>query len=203
MFAALLAVFLVMPLGAALAHGSDAKDKTRVNMGFFKKEWKEKNKEALEKWKNGKFEKSCKNIETRLDTRIKRYENNRKMHEKVFENMIARLKRLSDKMKEKGADVDKLDADIKTLNEKIDKLLADHDAFIKTLKDSRSETCDKNNDRVKDEFKSKIGEARKQIETIRKDRMDIRDFYKTAIKSDLADIKKQLEDQKSDAESDQ
>jgi F0F1-type ATP synthase membrane subunit b/b' len=116
--------------------------------------------------------------------------------------MIARLERLSDKMKEKGADVDKLEANIKTLSEKIDKLLADYDTFIKTLKDSRSQICDKDNDRVKDEFKSKIGEARKQIETIRKDRTDIRDFYKTTIKSDLAEIRKQIEDQKSDTESD-
>ena len=57
-FIALLATFLIMPLGMALANGSNGKqdktDKPHFNMGFFKKEWKEKNKKMIENWKKNR-----------------------------------------------------------------------------------------------------------------------------------------------------
>jgi len=74
-FIALLATFLIMPLGMALANGSNGKqdktDKPHFNMGFFKKEWKEKNKKMIENWKKNRenkknFKKTAKTLRRAL-----------------------------------------------------------------------------------------------------------------------------------------
>lgn len=197
-FVSLLVVFLAMPLSAVLAQTTDTQNLTQTTV----QTRREKQKEALEKLKKERLEQRCKNIETRLDTRINRYENNKKMYENVFGNMSARLERLAERLEAKGADTTKLEADIKTLNEKINKLFADHDAFMKTLTDSSATICSEQTGEVRSELKAKIGEARKAIATVHEDRLDIKNFFQKTIKPDIMAIRKQLASQKSEDDDD-
>lgn len=141
-------------------------------------------------------EERCKNIETKIATRIGRYENNGKMLQNVYGHMQARLSRLIVRLDSVGADTAKLKADILILNGKIDKLKTDQAAFMATLKDSQTFVCGKS----EGEFKGKLEQARKVPELIKQDREDIKNFFNTTIKADLQIIRKQLAVQKEAAE---
>lgn len=146
--------------------------------------------EAL-KDRQEKFETDkCKNIESRIDTTIKRYENNQQMNERVFGQVKFRLERLAKMLEEKGYDVKQLRADIEILSGKIETLKTDYANFITSLKETQSSTCG----RSQGEFVGKLGESRKVQQTIIDDRLDIRSYFQTTIKADLMAIRKQAEE---------
>lgn len=138
----------------------------------------------------------CKNIENKISTRVKRYENNGKMLETVYGNMQTRLARLLERLNAAGADTTKLTADLAILDGKIAKLKTDHATFMTTLKDSQAFVCGSS----EGEFKNKLEEARKVPEIIKQDRQDIKDFFQTTIKADLKEIRTALAEEKEAAE---
>lgn len=149
-------------------------------------------KETVAAAREKNLEARCKNIQTRLETRINRYENNGKMFETVFGNMLARIQRLSDRLKTKGVDVSKLETDLVTLNDKINKLFSDQKSFMLTLEAAKSITCSEVDRENSTETKTKMGEARKVFQTLHEDRLDIRSYFKETIKPDILAIRQQL-----------
>lgn len=136
-------------------------------------------------------EQRCKNIETRVDTRLKRYRNNEQMLQNVFGKMKTRLDRLVVKLKAAGADTTTLEADLVTLQAKIDKLNTDQASFMATISETQTFACGKS----EGEFAEKLGEARKISPLIKQDRQDIRNFFQTKIRPDLQAIRKTLSDE--------
>lgn len=136
-------------------------------------------------------EEKCKNIETKIDTKVKRYENNRQMFTNVYTNMSNRMDRLVSRLDTAGADTSKLKADITILKEKINKLYADYDILIAGLKDSQNSACGQS----QGEFAGKVNQSRKVFATIIADRQDIKNFFQATIKTDLQAIRKELETQ--------
>ncbi|KKQ53525.1 MAG: hypothetical protein US70_C0002G0013 [Parcubacteria group bacterium GW2011_GWD2_38_11] len=141
-------------------------------------------------------EEKCKSIESKIATRVGRYQNNGQMLEKVYGNMQARLARLLTKLKTAGAETAKLETDLAELNVKINKLKADQATFMTTLADSQAFVCGKS----EGEFKNKLEQARKVPEIIKQDRQEIKNFFQTTIKTDLQAIRKQLAEQKETTE---
>ncbi|MEI7621216.1 MAG: hypothetical protein WCJ51_01625 [Candidatus Moraniibacteriota bacterium] len=137
-------------------------------------------------------EEKCKNLETKIATRLGRYENNQQMIQTVYGNMQTRLTRLLEKLKTAGADTAKLEADLKTLTGKIEKFKTDQASFMTTLKESQAFACGKS----EGEFKTKIDSARQVPTLLKQDRQDIKDFFETTIKTDLQAIRKTLAEQK-------
>lgn len=143
-------------------------------------ELKAQRKENREQW--------CKNVQTRIDTRVGRYENNQAMYQKVYANMQSRLTRLSQLLASKGGDVTKLNADIATLSGLITKLDNDYAVFVGGLKETQTVTCAESDG----EFKKQLGGARNVIPAIKADRQAIKDFYQGTIKADLQTIRQAL-----------
>ncbi len=131
----------------------------------------------------------CKSIESKIASRVNRYENNGQMLQKVYGNMKTRLDRLAARLKSAGADTTKLDADLKELYAKIDKMYADQAASMTTLKETQTFVCGKS----EGEFKGKLEQARKVPAIIKQDRDDIKTFFQTTIKADLQAIRSTLE----------
>ena len=132
--------------------------------------------------------KKCETIKTRLETKITRFENSKQRDQRVFGNLKSRLDRLSNRLSSTGTDTTKLKADLATIYSKIDKLMADHDAFLSDLTSTKENSCSI----TATEMKGKIGEARKVATTIHQDRLDVRNFFLTTIKADLMAIRKAL-----------
>jgi len=178
----------IIPLSGAYAQNSNGVriqkneeiQQRKEELRLEREELKAKRKENREQW--------CNNVQTRIDTRVNRYENNQAMYQKVYSNMKTRLDRLAANLKEKGADTTKLEADLKTLAEKVAKLDSDYATFITALKETTSSTCGQSDG----EFKKQLGEARNIIPTIKADRQNIKNFFQTTIKKDLQTIRQKL-----------
>jgi len=170
---------------------TEMRQENQVDRAQFKQGMQAKKLEFQNK-KEKMVEDKCKNIETKIASRVKRYENNGKMLETVYGNMQTRLERLVTRLKEAGAITTQLETDIIALNEKIDKLKADQATFMTTLADSQSFVCGKS----EGEFKGKIDQARKIPAQLKADRDDIKKFFQTTIKADLQAIRKTLAESK-------
>jgi chromosome segregation ATPase len=134
----------------------------------------------------------CVNIQNKIGERIAKVEENKKNFGINFDNMQARLTRLSERLAAKGIDVTKLNADIQALTEKITKLKADHETFVTGLKDAQVDApaaCGTS----KGEFMGRILGSRKVSATVEQDRLDIKNFFEKTIKADIMAIRKQLE----------
>lgn len=201
-----LLVALAFPSGMALAESASNSQVLREQNRIERQEirdQRQENRDAAKEIKEQKWQNRCKNIATKIDTRINRYENNGKMLQTVYGKMLARLQRLSERLKAKNIDVSKLDSDLATLKTKIDKLFADQTAFMATLNALKPTICNQTSDDPTNtdqtttaDLKAKSGEARKIAETIRQDRLDIKKFFQSTIIPDIQSIRKQLAEQK-------
>ena len=134
----------------------------------------------------------CKNLETKIATRVNRYKNNGQMIENVYGDMQTRLTRLLAKLKTAGADTKQFETDLATLQAKIAKLKTDQATFISSLGETQSFACGKS----EGEFKTKLETARKVPDLIKADRQEIRSFFEATIKADLKTIREFLATQK-------
>lgn len=144
--------------------------------------------EELKTQKKQNREQWCQNVQTRIDTRVNRYENNQTMYQKVYSNMQTRLQKLSEMLAKKGANVTQLNTDLAKLGELIKKLDTDYTSFTTGLKETQSVTCGQSDG----EFKKQLGEARNVLPLIKADSLAIKNFYQTTIKKDLQTIRQTI-----------
>lgn len=191
MFAALVA----LPLNSAIAITAEEWEtmrQAREEQREERMEARETRIEARQERRENRLEKRCEQIQSRIETRLNRYENNGSMLETVYGNLNARLERLIERLKNKGADTTQLEADFETLKNKINDLLAQHESFMETLEAAAEITCSEVDQENSTETKEKMGEARKVFETIKQKRIEIRDFVKNTIKPDILAIREKL-----------
>jgi hypothetical protein len=141
-------------------------------------------------------EEKCKNTEQRVANRIQRFQNDQNMIETTQSNMKARLDRLTARLKSAGADTAKLESDLVFLYSKMEKVKADNATFIASLQGTQTATCTL----ADGDFKTKMGEARKQNDLVRQDRLDVKSFFEKTIKADLLAIRTQLQKIKTETE---
>jgi hypothetical protein len=175
-----LAVFLVLAMAGSAALARAESNATDTN-----------NSDKLTKWEEKKAqisEQRCKNIETRIETRINRYDNNQNRDVTVYANLKSRLDKLVERLKLRSLDTSKLETDLKTLDEKIAKAQTDYETFINGLKETQNLACGES----QGQFSGKLGEARKVILTVRQDRIDIRNFLRNTIRPDIQALREKL-----------
>jgi len=141
----------------------------------------------LQNNRDQKIDERCKRIESKIEERKNRFEEGKTRRINAYDNMLVRIEKLAEKLKAKGYDVSKLETDIKILETKIEKFKTDYATFIASLGQTREFACGKSDG----EFKGKLGEARKNLPTLRADVKDIHDFFRTTIKADFKAIRDQ------------
>ena len=145
--------------------------------------------EELQAQRKTNREQWCKNVETRIDTRINRYQNNQDALNKVYAHMYTRLTKLVVTLESKSVDVTNLRADLTQLASLTNKLATDYANFITELSGTKSNTCGQSDG----EFVKQLGEARSIIPTIKEDRQAIKTFLQTTLRPHLQEARKQLE----------
>lgn len=130
----------------------------------------------------------CKNSQgllSSLEGRIKGVETSRN---EVYPHTVTRLTELSAKLKAKGADTTKLDADIKTLEGKI----AEFKTNLADYKQSVADLSKMNCQQDPDSFKASLEKARALRQKLKDSGAEIKTFIKDTLKPDLAAIRATL-----------
>jgi chromosome segregation ATPase len=128
----------------------------------------------------------CDKITKAMENRIENFEKRQNLHVPAYDNLKSRLDTLISKLESRGYDVSDLKAEVSTLEEKINKLDSDYNAFIAKLNEIKDYACDHTNAEVK----VKLVEARALLKTVREDNLGIRNYFKTVIRPDIVQIGK-------------
>lgn len=107
----------------------------------------------------------------------------------VYKNIISRLTNLSEKLKNKGADTTELDADIATLQSKMDTFNTDLAAYKQAVSDVADMDCATD----PDGFKAALEAARVARQKVNDDGLAVRGYINDTIKPLLKTIRAQLE----------
>jgi len=129
----------------------------------------------------------CEAINNRVEGRLKQFREEKDQHYARFDKLRERLANISDMAESRGFNVVDLDADIAVLDEKIAKLKTDYALFIDKLAETRNFTCGHS----EGQFKAALQAAKDQLNIVREDAKDIKEFYSTEIKADLKSLKEQ------------
>jgi len=139
----------------------------------------------------------CNLWETRISDRIASYNGSKDSSTAAYLNISDRLSELKNRLTANGYDATKLTADLQTLGDKINKFVADYEAYMGALTESQSYACGHSNG----EFKAKLAEARKLLQVVKQDHSDIKNYYLKAIKPDLQQLRDQIKKSQAEAAS--
>ncbi len=137
--------------------------------------------------------KAAQGLVSSVSGRIKGIETSRT---EVHKNIINRLTKLSEKLKNKGVDTTELDADIAVLQTKIDTFKTDLTTYKQAVSDLAEMDCTTD----PDGFKASLEAARTARATVHQDSKDIRSYVQDTIKPLLKSIRAQLESDQTEGE---
>jgi hypothetical protein len=152
-----------------------------------RKEAIEERKEERQEKKEEAIEQRCTRIQERIQNRIGGFDDNKEKHMKVYENMVERVEKFIEKLSADGYDTSKVATDLKVLEEKIAKFSTDKDARLDALNETKNYACGKS----EGEFKAKLAEARKALQLVHADAVDIRKYVQNVLHSDIQALRKQ------------
>jgi len=127
----------------------------------------------------------CQRVGEKIDWHLTRYtEHKDKFVERVNE-AIAKLKEINQKLKAKGCDTAKLEADYQSLGTQLQAWVNDYNTFINLLNEAKTLACGQS----EGAYKEKVKQARLQIRTVREKGVGIINYYNQTIKPDIEVLK--------------
>lgn len=132
-------------------------------------------------------EKRCEVVQKKIEARVSTYKQNRDNHRNVYQRIKDKAQTFVDKAKAKGLDTSTLEADLRTLQGKIETFVANADAFIKKLEEANDYNCGQS----EGVFMQKLNEAKELGKTARQSAMDVRSYVRETIKTDVKNLKDQ------------
>ncbi|MCX6806576.1 MAG: hypothetical protein NT135_00415 [Candidatus Berkelbacteria bacterium] len=134
-----------------------------------------------------KIEDKCASIQAKIANKITKFDSSKEKHVSAYNNLKDRITKFIKKFDEKGYDTSKIKTDLTTLNGKIDKFTKDYSTYINKLRETQTLACGHS----EGQFKDTLVEAKKLLKIVHQDASDIRKYYRTEIRKDMTDLKKQ------------
>jgi hypothetical protein len=126
-------------------------------------------------------------IKERIDLIIARFNNNKDRHIAVYNATRAKVVEIVTAMTAKGYDTTKLQSDLQTWDQMVQKAAADYATFISLLQSAEQFTPLESGG----QFWNAINQARAQLRVFRQDSLDVRSEYQTVIRPDVAALASQ------------
>jgi len=185
-----------------------AEQGTTRNFGQKRAEWKLQRQQKIDELKIKKEEfknlrqqftaERCAKIQERIGTKTTNFDNGKVKHMSVYTNMKNRISKFIARFKKAGYDVAKIEADLKTLEDKITKFSDDYAAYVAKLKETKSFACGHS----EGDFKGILLESKTLLKTVHQDAADIRTFVHNTIKADIMALRGQKKNHDQDNEDD-
>lgn len=183
---AIMFLFLLSPLAMVQAQqGGNINSNSEAVSA--RAEAKEAREDAKEKAKAAKEEK-CKNVESRIEAKMNKYENGNISVEDVHKKLKERIGNIVTRLKNNGIDASKLEGDLETLDQKINQVASSYDTFIAALKETKTYACGES----QGQFRTKLQEAKKLMVNVRTARQETRSFITGTIIPDIKALREQL-----------
>lgn len=129
--------------------------------------------------------KICEQVGTRIDFHLERYEERKDDFVQRVERSIVKLKEINSRLKARGCDTTKLEADYQNLGSQLSVWVNDYNTFINLLNESKTLACGESQGAYRD----KVNQARNQLRTVREKGIEMRNFYSGTIRPDVEALK--------------
>ena len=181
-------MFLISPV----AHSENIdsvfeKFKDKAGQKQEKQEKVQEKKEEIAEMKEAKRLRICVHLEEKIDTKVARFHEHKGSHANKYQKLKERLERIVSGLEDKGYDVGNLKEDLVELNRLIEEYAQLYTDFIDSLRYTRGFACGK----LDEDFRDKMGESKEKLRLLKEKRAEIREFYKTVIREDLKELRKQ------------
>lgn len=127
-------------------------------------------------------------VQKRIELMITRFNNNQHRHKETYERVKAAVEKFLEEMRGRGYDVSKLEQDLITWEGMFEQFAQDYRALIEKLE----EIAALSPEQAQGGFYSLLREARRLLQTVRQDVMEIRLFYQETIRADIQELRGQL-----------
>lgn len=141
--------------------------------------------EAAKEQRKENIAERCTKVTENIDKRIAKFESDHNGRVKVFMTIKERVQERITKLKARGVNVTTVEANLVTLQTKIDKLNADHAAYLEKLKATKAFVCGQS----QGEFKAALEAARDAQKVVFADAKDLIAFIKDTLKPNLEALK--------------
>jgi len=129
----------------------------------------------------------CTQITNRIEQRITIHESRKDNILARYQRTVDRLKLANDRLKALGYDTSKLEADYQVYNEKILKIGQDYEVVIAKLEESKGYACAAS----QGQFASIVRAAQNQLNTVRQDITNAKQYYWNTVKPDIQALRGQ------------
>ncbi|MFA5124299.1 MAG: hypothetical protein WC473_00525 [Patescibacteria group bacterium] len=127
----------------------------------------------------------CPVIESKIQIKVSNFDNSKVRHMQAYQTLKDKLSAMSDRLVARGIDVTALKADLAVLDTKIKKFSDDYATYVSLLKQGQESVCGKS----AGQFKLELKEAQTALKTVNADALDIRAYYNTTIKAEIARVR--------------
>jgi len=152
--------------------------------------WQGTLKEDAQDKVNQAKERICTATQSRVGARWQKYYDARMNRVENMERGVLALQERVEYFKEKGLNTSKLDADVATLQELIGEYKTAYNDFLTALEEAKTVPCAN----YEGKFLPELKEAREAWTIVRARFQAIKDFYLSNIKTDLVELRSQLEE---------
>ncbi len=146
-------------------------------------------KQANEKMRLEKEAERCTKLNTNIDTRVKKFEENHVGRRKQLNIVRLRVLEFVSRRDAKGVDTSAVKSALEVYNSKFDKLNADHVTYIEKLKATKLVACPGPQDESRAQFKAALQETRDAQRVVFEDTKDIAAYFKNTLKPALDAIR--------------
>ncbi len=132
-------------------------------------------------------EKRCEALQKMLRTRVVTYKQNRDTHINTYQRIQDRVKSYVVKAKAQGLDTSTLEADLVTLQVKIDTFGSNADTFVRKIEEANDYNCGQS----EGTFMQKIKDAKELGKIAKQSTIDVRSYIRETIKTDIKNLRAQ------------
>lgn len=129
----------------------------------------------------------CARVSERVDNRIRKYDENKQRHIDNYDRITNNVSDTVAKLESEGYDVTEVKNDLTELNSMILEFANGYTEFINTLRGSKNFACGNS----EGEFRARIEESRNQLEDVRANTTEIKNFIQDVLREDLEELKDQ------------
>lgn len=133
-------------------------------------------------------EEKCKNIESRIEAKLNKYENGNVSVEDAHKRLRERIRNMITRLENNGIDAEKLKTDLATLEQNIEQVAASYGTFVAALKESQTYACGES----QGQFRIKLQEAKRLMINVRTERKETRNFVVNTIIPDIKNLREQI-----------
>ncbi|MDD3607898.1 MAG: hypothetical protein PHQ20_03855 [Candidatus Moranbacteria bacterium] len=148
-------------------------------------------KDEINSRKEEALEEKCKNVETRIDTQVQRFQVNQQNRKNAYEQIENKIENLISNLKKQGVETTDLEEAFGRFKEQLQTFYAEHERVMNQLQTTKQYACGESQGQFKDELQK----ARQQLKIAHRERLELRNQFVSELRPALLQLRSEIQNQ--------